>query len=67
MKQNKSMEQYRDFSVVFKCLDEAKQSINFQCVSETIQQSNEVFEEIEKLRDIVTDDERYSFSILTTV
>jgi hypothetical protein len=40
MKKNKDTEQYRDFSVVFKCLDEAKQSINFQCVSETIQHTN---------------------------
>jgi len=67
MKQNKDMEQNRDFSIVFKCLDEAKQSIDFQCMAETIEQSNVISEEIEKLRDIVTDYEQYSYSTLTTV
>jgi len=67
MKQNNKTEQNGNFSIVFKCLDEAKQSIDFQCLAETMEQSNAVSEEIEKLRDIVTDDEQYSFSILTTV
>ena len=67
MKGNNNTVQNRDFSVVFKCLDEAKQSIDFQCVAETMEQSNIISEEIEKLRDIVTDYEKHSFSILTTV
>jgi len=67
MKQNNNTEQNGNFSIVFKYLDEAKQSIDFQCLAETMEQSNAVSEEIEKLRDIVTDDEQYSFSILTTV
>jgi hypothetical protein len=67
MEQNNNAEQNRNFSIVFKCLDEAKQSIDFKCVAETMEQSNVISEEIEKLRDIVTDDEQYSFYILTTV
>jgi len=67
MEQKDNTEQNRNFSIIFKCLDEAKQSINFQCVEETIEQSNVISEEIEKLRDIVTDYEQYSFSIVATV
>ena len=67
MEQNTNAEQKRNFSIIFKCLDEAKQLIDFKCVAETMEQSNVISEEIEKLRDIVTDNELYSFSILTTV
>jgi len=67
MEQKNNMEQNRNFSIIFKSLDEAKQSINFQCVEETIEQSNVISEEIEKLRNIVTDYEQYSFSIIATV
>ena len=67
MEQNSDMEQNRNFTIVFKCLDEAKQSIDFQCVAETIERSNVISEEIEKLRDIVTDYEQHSFSTLTTI
>jgi hypothetical protein len=67
MEQNNKLEQNKDFSIIFKCLDDAKKTTDFQCVTEIIEQSNMISEEIEKLRDIVTDHERYSFSILTTI
>jgi hypothetical protein len=67
MKQENNTEQSKNFSIIFKSLDEAKQSINFQCVEETIEQSNVISEEIERLRDIVTDYEQHSFSIIATV
>jgi len=60
-------EQKMDFSIVFRCIDEAKQSINFECAEETMKQSAVISEEIERLRDIVTDYEQHSFSVLTTV
>jgi hypothetical protein len=59
--------QNKDYSVIFKCLDEAKQRTDFYGIAETMEQSNVISEEIEKLRDIVSDYERRSFSILTTV
>jgi hypothetical protein len=67
MNQNENTEQNRNFSIVFKYLDEAKKTIDFQCVEETMEQSNVISEEIEKLREIVTDYEQHSFSIISTV
>jgi hypothetical protein len=67
MIQDNNEEQNNKFSIVFKYLDEAKQSIDFQFVAETIEQSNVISEEIEKLREIVDDYEQQSFSIITTV
>jgi uncharacterized protein YwgA len=60
-------EQNKDYSVVFKCLDDAKRGIDFRCIEETMKQSDVISEEIEKLRSIVSDYDRHSFSILTTV
>ena len=67
MDQNNNTEQNTRFSLIFKGLDEAKQKIDFQSIAETMDQSNAISLEIEKLRDIVTEDEQHSFTILTTV
>jgi len=66
MEQNINKESNRNFSVIFRCLDEAKQSIDFQCVAETMEQSNIISEEIEKLREIVIENEQHSLSIFAT-
>jgi uncharacterized protein YwgA len=62
-----TMEQNKDYSVIFKCLDDVKRGTDFHYIEETMEQSNVISEEIEKLRTIVSDYERHSFSILTTV
>jgi hypothetical protein len=62
-----TMEQNKDYSVIFQCLDATKRKIDFHCIEETMEQSNVISEEVEKLRDIVSDYDRHSFFILTTV
>jgi hypothetical protein len=65
--EKENMVQTGDYSIIFKFLNEARQKDDFRLVKETMEQSSDISDEIEKLRDIVTDYEEYSFSVLTTV
>jgi hypothetical protein len=60
------MDSGKDYSVIFKSLEEAKREDGYEYTVEVINQSGAISEEIEKLKEIVADTERYSFSILTT-
>ena len=56
-----------NFSIIFKHIDKAKGSIEFQCVEETMKEFDVISPEIEKIREIVMDYDQRSFSIITTV
>jgi hypothetical protein len=60
------MDSGKDYSVIFKSLEEVKREDGYEYTVEVIKQSGAISEEIEKLKEIVADTERYSFSILTT-
>jgi hypothetical protein len=67
MDKNTSAEQGKDYSIIFSSLEEAKQKPDFQCTMKTMEQSNVIAEEIERLRDIVTSYEQQCFSTFVTI
>ena len=58
------MAEERDYSIIFRCLEESKKQDNYSW--EVVQQTAEISPEIEKLKEIVADTEQCAFSILTT-
>jgi hypothetical protein len=66
MSGGRNMDAGRDYSVIFKSLEEAKKENGYEYTVEIINQSSAISEEVEKLKEIVADAERHSFSILTT-
>jgi hypothetical protein len=62
----RNMDVGRDYSVIFKSLEEARKENGYEYTVEIINQSSAISEEVEKLKEIVADAARHSFSILTT-
>ena len=60
------MEKYEDFSIVFKSLEEAKQQNDYPKIEETIENTDELQDPIEKLREIIVNNEEAKYTILTT-
>ena len=61
-----TLEATKDFSILFKSLEEAKKESNYPLLEDAMQNTESLKDPIEKLREIVMDSEAVNYSVLIT-